>query len=131
MPLPQMMHTKQEREELDQSGDLLTIHEVAQQLCGDDTTVHCWIKSGMLDAVALPQLLLLSLLQAFLDTWVYANAYFTKDEVAITLLAFPLAPNKVSPLCPLWGSFPVVFDGDFLGQHDESDEWDISLDTRR
>jgi hypothetical protein len=29
-------------------------------------------------------------MQSFLDTWVYANAYFTKDEVTIMLLAFPL-----------------------------------------
>ncbi|HEY4033265.1 MAG TPA: helix-turn-helix domain-containing protein [Ktedonobacteraceae bacterium] len=47
-------HSEQEREDLDQSGNLLTIHEVAQQLRVDDTTVRRWIKSGALDAVALP-----------------------------------------------------------------------------
>jgi len=35
-------------------------------------------------------IMLMPLLQDFLDTWVYANAYFRKDEVVITLLAFPL-----------------------------------------
>ncbi len=47
-------HSEQEREEPDQSGNLLTVHEVAQQLRVDDTTVRRWIKSGVLDAVALP-----------------------------------------------------------------------------
>jgi hypothetical protein len=40
--------------------------------------------------------LLISLLPFFLDTWVYANAYFTKDEVTIVLLAFPL--RVLSPI---------------------------------
>ena len=35
-------------------GDLLTVHEVAHHLRVDDTTVRRWIKSGALDAVALP-----------------------------------------------------------------------------
>ncbi len=47
-------HSEQEMEELDQSADLLTVHEVAQQLRVDDTTVRRWIKSGALDAVLLP-----------------------------------------------------------------------------
>lgn len=36
------------------SGDLLTVREVAEHLRVDDTTVRRWIKSGALDAVALP-----------------------------------------------------------------------------
>ena len=36
------------------SGDLLTVREVAKHLRVDDTTVRRWIKSGALDAVALP-----------------------------------------------------------------------------
>jgi excisionase family DNA binding protein len=35
-------------------GDLLTVREVARHLRVDDTTVRRWIKSGALDAVALP-----------------------------------------------------------------------------
>jgi excisionase family DNA binding protein len=35
-------------------SDLLTVREVARQLRVDDTTVRRWIKSGALDAVALP-----------------------------------------------------------------------------
>lgn len=34
--------------------DLLTVREVARHLRVDDTTVRRWIKSGALDAVALP-----------------------------------------------------------------------------
>jgi len=34
--------------------DLLTVHEVAQRLRVDDTTVRRWIKSGAMEAVALP-----------------------------------------------------------------------------
>lgn len=33
---------------------LLTVHEVAEKLRVDDTTVRRWIKHGTLDAVALP-----------------------------------------------------------------------------
>lgn len=33
---------------------LLTVREVARQLRVDDTTVRRWIKSGALDAIALP-----------------------------------------------------------------------------
>jgi len=36
------------------SRDLLTVREVAKHLRVDDTTVRRWIKSGALDAVALP-----------------------------------------------------------------------------
>jgi excisionase family DNA binding protein len=36
------------------SEDLLTVREVAKHLRVDDTTVRRWIKSGALDAVALP-----------------------------------------------------------------------------
>lgn len=37
------------------SGEkLLTVKEVARQLRVDDTTVRRWIKSGALDAIALP-----------------------------------------------------------------------------
>lgn len=35
-------------------SELLTVREVARQLRVDDTTVRRWIKSGALDAVALP-----------------------------------------------------------------------------
>lgn len=35
-------------------ADLLTVREVARHLRVDDTTVRRWIKSGALDAVALP-----------------------------------------------------------------------------
>ena len=34
--------------------ELLTVHEVAQQLRVDDTTVRRWIKNGVLEAIALP-----------------------------------------------------------------------------
>jgi excisionase family DNA binding protein len=47
-------YSEQKTNELDQANDLLTVHEVAQQLRVDDTTVRRWIKSGALDAVALP-----------------------------------------------------------------------------
>lgn len=33
---------------------LLTVHEVAQQLRVDDTTVRRWVKNGILAAIALP-----------------------------------------------------------------------------
>ena len=45
---------EQEMTTQDPSGDLLTVREVAKQLRVDDTTVRRWIKSGALDAVALP-----------------------------------------------------------------------------
>jgi excisionase family DNA binding protein len=35
-------------------ADLLTVHEVAQELRVDDTTVRRWIKNGVLDAIPLP-----------------------------------------------------------------------------
>jgi len=34
--------------------NLLTVHEVAQRLRVDDTTVRRWIKSGALEAITLP-----------------------------------------------------------------------------
>ncbi len=35
-------------------SELLTVHEVAQQLRVDDTTVRRWVKQGILEAVVLP-----------------------------------------------------------------------------
>ncbi len=37
-----------------EQDQLMTVHEVAQQLRVDDTTVRRWIKNGALEAVALP-----------------------------------------------------------------------------
>ena len=34
--------------------NLLTVHEVAKTLRVDDTTVRRWVKSGAMEAVALP-----------------------------------------------------------------------------
>lgn len=34
--------------------DLLTVHEVAEQLRVEGTTVRRWIKNGVLEAVSLP-----------------------------------------------------------------------------
>jgi len=34
--------------------ELLTVHEVAQILRVDDTTVRRWVKNGVLEAVSLP-----------------------------------------------------------------------------
>jgi excisionase family DNA binding protein len=45
---------EQEMTTQDTSKDLLTVREVAKHLRVDDTTVRRWIKSGALDAVALP-----------------------------------------------------------------------------
>ncbi len=45
---------EQEIEVTDPSGQLLTVREVARHLRVDDTTVRRWIKSGALEAVALP-----------------------------------------------------------------------------
>ncbi|HLZ60458.1 MAG TPA: helix-turn-helix domain-containing protein [Ktedonosporobacter sp.] len=36
--------------------ELLTVHEVAEVLRVDDTTVRRWIKNGVLEAVRLPHL---------------------------------------------------------------------------
>ncbi len=36
------------------TSDLLTVHEIAQALRVDDTTVRRWIKNGVLEAIALP-----------------------------------------------------------------------------
>ena len=38
----------------EQQEELLTVREVAKRLRVDDTTVRRWIKSGALDAIALP-----------------------------------------------------------------------------
>jgi excisionase family DNA binding protein len=46
--------TEEEMTVRDPSGELLTVREVAKHLRVDDTTVRRWIKSGALDAVALP-----------------------------------------------------------------------------
>lgn len=35
---------------------LLTIQSVAKQLCVDETTVHRWIKAGVVDAIELPHI---------------------------------------------------------------------------
>jgi excisionase family DNA binding protein len=45
---------EQEKTVREPSADLLTVREVANHLRVDDTTVRRWIKSGALDAVALP-----------------------------------------------------------------------------
>lgn len=36
------------------SDELLTVHEVAQALRVDDTTVRRWLKNGAMQAVSLP-----------------------------------------------------------------------------
>lgn len=36
--------------------ELLTVHEVAERLRVDDTTVRRWIKNGVLEAVTLPHI---------------------------------------------------------------------------
>ena len=38
----------------EQREELLTVHEVARRLRVDDTTVRRWIKSGAMEAIALP-----------------------------------------------------------------------------
>jgi excisionase family DNA binding protein len=38
----------------EQQEELLTVREVAKRLRVDDTTVRRWIKSGALEAIALP-----------------------------------------------------------------------------
>ena len=35
-------------------SELLTVHEVAQTLRCDDTTIRRWVKQGVLEAVVLP-----------------------------------------------------------------------------
>jgi excisionase family DNA binding protein len=49
-----VLYRKKEKTLTKQKGELLTIHEVAQELRVDDTTVRRWVKSGALEAVALP-----------------------------------------------------------------------------
>jgi excisionase family DNA binding protein len=39
---------------VNEQDNLMTVHEVAHELCVDDTTVRRWIKSGALPAVSLP-----------------------------------------------------------------------------
>jgi excisionase family DNA binding protein len=39
-----------------QTEELLTVHEVAQTLRVDDTTVRRWVKSGAIEAVTLPHI---------------------------------------------------------------------------
>lgn len=46
--------TATNKPDVESGGDLLTVREVARHLRVDDTTVRRWIKSGALDAVALP-----------------------------------------------------------------------------
>lgn len=48
------MDEEQGMDENAMGGDLLTVREVARHLRVDDTTVRRWIKSGALEAVALP-----------------------------------------------------------------------------
>ena len=48
----QAKETDKGKEEV--GDDLLTVHEVARHLRVDDTTVRRWIKSGALEAIALP-----------------------------------------------------------------------------
>ena len=38
----------------DEEPELLTVHEIANRLRVDDTTVRRWIKSGVLEAISLP-----------------------------------------------------------------------------
>lgn len=49
-------HGSANREAQESPDDLLTIHEVANRLRVDDTTVRRWINNGALDAVTLPHL---------------------------------------------------------------------------
>lgn len=37
-----------------ETDELLTVHEIAQAVRVDDTTVRRWIKNGVLEAVRLP-----------------------------------------------------------------------------
>jgi excisionase family DNA binding protein len=52
------LSTKHNKENImsenNQQEELLTVHEVARRLRVDDTTVRRWIKSGTLEAIALP-----------------------------------------------------------------------------
>jgi len=38
------------------TDQLLTVHEVAQTLRVDDTTVRRWVKSGTIEAISLPHM---------------------------------------------------------------------------
>ncbi len=51
-PATEMQVKEPGKEEV--GDDLLTVHEVASHLRVDDTTVRRWIKSGALEAIALP-----------------------------------------------------------------------------
>ena len=39
---------------MNEQDQLMTVHEVAQTLRVDDTTVRRWVKSGAIEAIALP-----------------------------------------------------------------------------
>lgn len=45
---------EEEMPEEEKPKELLTVHEVAKRLRVDDTTVRRWIKSGAMEAIALP-----------------------------------------------------------------------------
>ncbi len=47
--------TDEQNNEEQQYPELRTVHEVAQHLRVDDTTVRRWIKNGALDAIRLPK----------------------------------------------------------------------------
>ena len=47
-------HADGRTEPADSPSDLFTVREVARRLRVDETTVRRWIKSGILEAVALP-----------------------------------------------------------------------------
>lgn len=52
--LADMQERAQKMDQTDNTGELLTVREVAQHLRVDDTTVRRWIKSGALEAITLP-----------------------------------------------------------------------------
>jgi len=61
--------------------DLLTVHEVAQALRVDDTTVRRWVKQGTLEAVSLPHP-------------ATRQSYRIKRSTLNTILTTPFDPNK-------------------------------------
>jgi excisionase family DNA binding protein len=54
MVIKKQTRSKVQDEQKFEGEELLTVHEVASRLRVDDTTVRRWIKSGALDAIALP-----------------------------------------------------------------------------
>jgi excisionase family DNA binding protein len=46
--------SEEDMQEEEKPKELLTVHEVARRLRVDDTTVRRWIKSGAMEAIALP-----------------------------------------------------------------------------